>query len=231
MGTTSMHARFGVIAITFFALVGCGETSVSERGSASSLAPTAASSVQSDTQATAVREAGTPIVPADSLDDIARWGSSMLVVSITGEEARLSSSAAPGEVELGRDLAARVEQVLWQHPQAVTTVSAGDPLTIYTFPGFVEVDGQRSPAVPEGAVRMDVDQQYVVAMADDLVDGKQVLTLLNAFLLETDSMLMNNSKSVLLTEAAADLRQLSADGVDSGPRDGESLVQRRPWTA
>lgn len=220
------RAKFGALALVLFAVVGCGETSVSEGGSASSASPPVTNSTGSDARTTAVREAGTPIVPAESLDDIARWGSSMLIVTVTEEKVRNTSSAGPGEIELGRDLHVRVEQVLWQHPKVVTAVSPGDQFSIYTFPGFIEVDGRRSPAAPEDSVRMDVGQQYAVALADDVVDGAQVLTLLNTFVLESDSMLLPNSTSVPHAQVTADLKRLSADETNSGPRDGESLVQR-----
>lgn len=222
-----IQAKFGALALTFFALAACGDVSVSETGDAASTnAPSAASSAESAAETTAVREAGTPIVPAESLDDIARWGSSMLAVSVIGEEVRNTSSAGPGEVELGRDLTVRVERIIWQHPQAVTSVSVGDQLSIYTFPGFVEVDGQRSPAVPEGATRMDVGEEYVVALADDVVDGAQVLTLLNTFTLESGSMRLPGSAPVPNDQAAADLKRLTTDEVRTGPKDGESLIQR-----
>lgn len=226
MSTKSTCAMLGTLAMILSVLVACGETPGPEEESVPGFSTTTASAGKSGPEETALREPGTPVVPAASLDDIARWGSSMLVVSVTGEDARMSSSAAPGEVEVGRDLAVKVEQVVWQHPRAVTTVSAGDRLTIYTFPGFVELDGKRSPAVAEGAVRMDVGLRYVVAMTDDLVNGAQVLTLLNAFVLEEDFIWLHESEPVSLAEAAADLGHLSADEVDAGPRAGESLIQR-----
>ncbi|WP_157609197.1 hypothetical protein [Serinicoccus marinus] len=221
------QAKTGALAVALFALAACGGASVSETGGeASSDAPAAVSSGENAAETTAVREAGTPIVPAASLGDIARWGSSVLAVSVVGEEARNTSSAGPGEVELGRDLTVRVEQVVWQHPQAVTRVSAGDQLSIYTFPGFVEVDGQRSPAAPEGAIRMNVGEEYVVAMADDVTDGAQVLILLNTFSWESGSMKFPNSAPVPEEQVAADLERLSTEEAGSGPRVGESLIQR-----
>lgn len=220
------RTKFGALALALFAVVGCGEASVSQGGSTSSASQSVTSSTESEAGPTVLREAGTPIVPAESLDDIARWGSLMLVVSVTREEARNTSSAGPGEVEIGRDLDVRVEQVLWEHPQAVTKVSPGDELSLYTFPGFVEVDGQRSPAAPENSVRMDVGQQYVVALTDDVVDGAQVLTLLTTLRLESDSMQLPSSQTVSRAEVSADLERLRADDLNTGPREGESLVQR-----
>ncbi len=204
-------------------LAGCGSSGVIQ-SSRSEVTP--APAVRSEDPTTVVREAGTVMVPAESLEDIARWGSSMLVVSVTGENARSASSAGPGEVEIGRDLAVRVEQVVWQHPGAVTTVSAGDQLSIYTFPGYVEIDGQRSPARAQGALRMEVGQRYAVALTDDITDGAQVLTLLNTFLLEADAIRLPDSPALSQAQVAAELEDLSTDSGNTGPEKGESLLQR-----
>ncbi|WP_281964837.1 hypothetical protein [Serinicoccus marinus] len=188
-------------------------------------ATTAVAVARSEEPRTVVREAGTLIVPAESLKDIARWGSSMLVVSVTGENARSTSSAGPGEVELGRDLSVRVEKVVWQHPQAVTTVSAGDQLSIYTFPGYVEINGQRSPARAQGSVRMEVGQRYVVALTDDIADGAQVLTLLNTFVYEANTIQLSDTRPLSQAQVSAELEDLT-HRVNSWPEEGESLLQR-----
>ena len=131
-------------------LSGCGDTSADNTSAMTVTATSATTAARSEDPTTVVREAGTLIVPAQSLEDIARWGSSLLVVSVIGENARSTSPVGRGEVEIGRDLNVRVEQVVWQHPLAVTTVSAGDQLSIYTFPGYIEIDGRRSPARVQG---------------------------------------------------------------------------------
>lgn len=226
MGTAPTRASLAVLAVTLATLVGCSEPAAPETEIVPGAATSTDGSARSEPQPTAIRGAGTLIVSAESLDDIARWGSSMLVVSVTGEKARSTSPAGPDEVEVGRDLAVRVEEVVWQHPRAVTAVSPGDHLSIYTFPGYVEVDGQRSPAVQEGEVRMDVGRQYVVAMTDDFVDGAQALTLLTTVHLEADAIRLDEAATIPLARATSELEQLSAEDLETGPREGESLIQR-----
>ncbi|PZU46681.1 MAG: hypothetical protein DI571_05175 [Arsenicicoccus sp.] len=70
----------------------------------------------------------------------------------------------------------------------------------------------------EGEVRMDVGRQYVVAMTDDVVDGAQALTLLTTVHLE--------AATIPLARATSELEQLSAEDLETGPREGESLIQR-----
>ena len=223
-GPGSVVATVALTALVV--LSGCGDTSADNTSAMTVTATSATTAARSEDFTTVVREAGTLLVPAQSLEDIARWGSSMLVVSVTGENARSASSAGPGEVELGRDLGVRVEQVVWQHPQAVTTVSAGDQFSIYTFPGYVEIDGRRSPARAQGALRMEVGQRYAVALTDDITDGAQVLTLLNTFVLEADAIQLPDSPPLSQAQASAELKALSADSVNTGPEKGESLPER-----
>ncbi|MFK5581954.1 hypothetical protein [Serinicoccus sp. LYQ131] len=226
MARTAARLDVASLGLALIVLGGCGGPSVVEEPGTATVTTSSARSTANSEEGPVIREAGTQIVSADSLADISRWGSSMLVVSVTGENSRSTSSAGPGEVELGRDLAVRVEHVIWQHPLAVTSVSAGDELSIYTFPGYVEINGQRSPAAAQGTVRMAVGQQYVVVLADDIADGAQVLTLLNTFVLESDAIRLPDSAPIPRAQVAANLKDRSADQVDTGPKDGESLLQR-----
>ena len=217
-----------LLAVTaLLVLSGCGDTSVVDRTETATVTAISSGAAASGVDPTfVVREAGTLIVPVESLEDIARWGSSVLVVSVMGENARNTSSVGPGEVELGRDLGVRVERVVWQHPQAVTTVSVGDQLSIYTFPGFVEINGHRSPASAQGAVRMEVGQRYVVTLTDDIADDAQVLTLVSTFVLQAGAIHLPDPPALAPALVAAELQDLSADQGDTGPEEGESLLQR-----
>lgn len=175
---------------------------------------------------TVVLERGTRLASIDSTHDIAEWASYVLRVEVTGESERNASPQAPGEELVGRDVAVLVEEVVWAHPAAVTDVNTGEPLTIYTFPGYVRAGGQLTPAVEEGDTRLEVGSDYVVVMADDLdLGGGQILTLLDGYAAGDDPPTLADGTPLESTALAED-EQLAGGSGGDGPRPGESLVER-----
>ena len=60
----------------------------------------------------------------------------------------------------------------------MTDVEVEDQLTLYTWPGWIEEEGQRVESVVRGQARMDVGQNSVVLLADTEVDNAPSLMLL-----------------------------------------------------
>lgn len=212
-------------AVSAALLAGCGGEDSQESAVPSAAVSTAADTI---TLETVTLGAGTPIVTVEATEDIVAWGSYVLAVEAVAESERHTSPIGPGETMIGRDVTVQVREVLWSHPQAVTEVKAGEQLSVYTFPGFLQTNERTVPAVEEGQVRMAIGEAYVLVMADDTTtEGDQILTLLST--LEPDDSIVrlpDGTDIGLEAERARLAEATSAAPADSGPRRGESLVQR-----
>ncbi|MDQ3526644.1 MAG: hypothetical protein M3424_01900 [Actinomycetota bacterium] len=206
-------------------VAGCGTTT----------APTGAEGDQATTTTTTtnsgevvVLEQGTRIATIESPDDLTSWGSYLLRVVATGECERNVSPLGPGEELVGREVTVRVEEVLWAHPDALGGVSDGQVLPVYTFPGYLRSNGLATPAAEEGDLRMEIGGRYVIAMADDVTpEGEQTLTLLGTFPTDDDGFSLSDGTDLEFSTVSRALDQSVEDAPsNSGPRPGESLVER-----
>jgi hypothetical protein len=171
---------------------------------------------------------GTPIVTIESMETIVTWGSHLLRVEAIDESERNSSPLGPGEEMIGRDVTVRVDEVLWSHPEAVSEITPGQHLPVYTFPGYLRTDGDTVPAVEDGQLRMELGEQYVIAMADDTnLEGGQILTLLTTLAPDSDVITLPDGSDLRFGTAKRELTA-AADAAPPhvGPRPGESLVER-----
>lgn len=199
---------------------GCGDTSTTTKADSSvEVAPP---------EETTVLDEGTPIVTIESTADIVAWGSHVLRVEVLAENERNTSPVGPGEELVGRDVIVQVSDVLWSHSDAVTAVDPGQRLTVYTFPGYLRAGEQTMPAVEEGHLRMDIGGRYVLVMADDTTpEGEQILTLLTTLAPEGGAVRLPGGTALELSEVQRELAGASRVALPgSGPRPGESLVQR-----
>jgi hypothetical protein len=100
-------------------------------------------------------------LPADDLVDWVSYADAVVAVTVTGEAelAPTEEESAAGEGLLLRDVTLQVDDVLWSHP----TLSGlpAEPFTFTTI-GWLFGDGQRTPAVSGGAVRLEVGRRYVM---------------------------------------------------------------------
>ncbi|ANS80483.1 hypothetical protein SGUI_3087 [Serinicoccus hydrothermalis] len=200
-------------------LVGCGtvadQSSWSQEVSPAETTTSAAPPV--------VVGAGTTIAEMDGPDEIARWASQVLVVTPRSEEPRDDG----GATEVGRDVTVEVDEVIWTASDAITGLTEGRQWTFYEYPAYARSGGRLVPAVEEGQGRLELGEQRVVVVADDVVDGRQGLTLLHVSTLEGGAAaLAGSSTSVDAGDLAREV-DAAAEHVDRlAPRTGESLVQR-----
>lgn len=175
-----------------------------------------------------VLEQGSRIATMESPNDVLAWGSYLLKVDVLDESEKNTSSWGPNEVQIGRDVTVRVDDVLWAHPDAITKVEHGQNLDVYTFPGYVRSGDVTEKAVEEGDLRMELGQEYVIAMADDIdPEGEQSLTLLGVLPAGADGFLFPSGEQLKYSSAETSLNAGLAEApAVSGPRPGESLVDR-----
>lgn len=227
MRTTWAVRVRGAVVVTGLAasltLSGCGAQSADAPGGPQASA--AGPATPAGSSEPIVLEAGTSIVRVEDAEDIAQWGSWLLEVEVIGEKARNSSPAGEGESYVGRDVLVRVDAVVWGHADGVTPVRDGEEMTLYTFPGYVEQGGDRRPAVEEGTLRMEVGGRYAAVVADDVVDDRQVLTLIGTLPIEGAAIRLPNGSSLTISSAREALAAIDP-AVPVGPRSGESLVER-----
>lgn len=217
----------GAVVVTGLAasltLSGCGTQSAD--APAGPQASVAGPTTSAESSEPVVLEAGTYIVEVEDAEDIAQWASWLLEVEVIGEEPRNTSPAGEGDSLVGRDVLVRVDAVVWGHADGVTPVRDGEEMTLYTFPGFIEQGGDRRPAVEEGTLRMEVGGRYAAVVADDVVDDRQVLTLIGTLPIEGEDIRLPNGSSLTISSAREALAAIDP-AVPVGPRPGESLVER-----
>lgn len=192
----------GAVAVGLVTVAGCGAGSSDE--------PPQARSGPSD-ELPEERMADVYLV-ADQPQQWVDWGSHVVGAEIS-DEREIEVSYLLSNGQQGREVDLAVAQVLWSHPEAVTSVAADQTVTLDVSPGWIS----GSPVVYEGDTRMEVGDAYLLTLADHYADGEQQLTRLFGSVSQADQ-----------SAVAAAEQQLSGMVADPGraPRTGEAWDAR-----
>lgn len=109
------------------------------------------------------------------------WGSYLAVVVVTGETevpvAPLTGTTeAPLEVSSNRDITLTIESVVWEHPGAVLSLVPQQEIRIRLYDGWVKQDGETLAVRYEGQIRPEVDQTYLMVLAEGAKDSPDGFT-------------------------------------------------------
>ncbi len=224
---------------SLLALAGCG-TAVDPGATTVSVREDAPPA--SETLPTLEEGTGPDVVVAEGVeyDDFgdpanwATWGSYAAYVTVEAErKVSVPLVQGAGEEEdfhdgtIHRDLDLRVEQVVWEHPGAITLLADGASVTVRTYGWQTLRNGRVVPFAYDGQERMEIGGRYLVILSDGLVDGEQVLGPLRAFTVE-GTVVDSAGAPVDGMDVAAvtDLLDRQPIDPDLGPRPGEDLGVR-----
>ncbi|WP_162801961.1 hypothetical protein [Ornithinimicrobium murale] len=170
--------------------------------------------------------------PNQTVEDWAQWGSHVVQVDVVGEKKLLDRATDAGPYNLiPRDVVVDVTNVLWSNPNAITGVTPGEPLTLYTYPGYAQFDdGTEKPAMTEGEARMEIGASYVVVLMDDHQDGEQYLAPMRTMAIDDAGTVLVNkadapgTTSIKLAALPQSIDSAKVENVVAKP--GESVAER-----
>lgn len=111
------------------------------------------------------------------------WGSYVVTASVTGEiEAPVAPITGtvedPIDVPSNRDLTLAVESIEWEHPGALQPLEPGQEIQVRFYDGWVEQDGETLAVTYTGQTRPEVENTYLMAVAEGAEDSPDNVTVL-----------------------------------------------------